>query len=202
MKNLLSLGLACSLLLALESKAAAAPLMADSKEVSAVEYLYADVSDANTILATIDSGLLSNYRGKDRAAWLQLYGRQRAELAKAMHGLPTSGLSDGDTRAIAAMRKQMEGFTGGETHFTPAAKCQDAARKDIAYLDIKSALVACFVQIGNNLNFEGGKINRISALDLLQEISDPRRRKAVFLLLCHCGEPSTATTSPTVPIAA
>jgi hypothetical protein len=181
MKNLLSLGLACSLLLALESKAADAPLPADSKEVSAVEYLYADVSDANTILATIDSGLLSNYRGKDRAAWLQLYGQQRAELAKAMHGLPTSGLSDGDTRAIAAMRKQMEGFTAGETHFTPAAKCQDAARKDIAYPDIKSALVACFVQIGNNLSFEGGKINRISALDLLQETSDPRRRKAVFL---------------------
>ncbi len=69
MKNLLSLSLACSLLLSPKSMSAEAGLMADSKKVSAVEYLYADVSDANSILGTIDSGLLSTYQGKDRAAW-------------------------------------------------------------------------------------------------------------------------------------
>jgi len=54
MKNLLSLGLACSLFLSFKSIGADAGVMADSKKVSAVEYLYADVSDTNTILATID----------------------------------------------------------------------------------------------------------------------------------------------------
>ena len=59
-----------------------AGLVADSKEVSATEYLYADVSDANTILATIDSGLLSSYQGKDRAAWERAFSSKRAKLTK------------------------------------------------------------------------------------------------------------------------
>jgi hypothetical protein len=180
MKHLLFL-VTCSLILSLKSIGADTALMADSKKVSAVEYLYADVSDANTILATIDSGLLSTYQGKDRAAWQEFYNAKHAKLAKELERLPTSGLSGGDTRAIAAMRKQMEAFTGGGALFHPAAKCQDAARKDIAYPVLKSALVACFVEIGNSLSFEGGKINRVTALDLLHETSDPGRRKAVFL---------------------
>ena len=180
MKNLLSLSLACSLLLWPKSVGADAALMADSKKVSVVEYLYADVSDANTILSTIDSGLLSTYQGKDRAAWEQFYRQGRAKLSKELGRFPTSGLSDRDSRAIAAMRKQMKAFTGGGAPFGPTVKCKDAGRKDIAYADLKSALVACFVEIGNRLDFEGGKINRVSALDLLHETSDSGRRKAVF----------------------
>jgi hypothetical protein len=180
MKNLLSLSMACSLLLSLTSMAGDAGLVADSKRVSTVEYLYADVSDANTILATIDSGLLSTYQGKDRAAWEQYYRTNRAKLAKQLGKLPASGFSDADTRAIAAMRKQVKAFTGGGALFSPAAKCQDATRKDIAYAELKAALVACFVEIGNSLSFEGGKINRVSALDLLHETSEASRRQAVF----------------------
>jgi len=181
MKTLLLLSLVCSLLVSPKSISADTVLMADSKKVSVVEYLYADVSDANSILATINSGLLSTYQGKDRAAWQQFYRKKRSKLAKELERLPTSGLSGGDSRAIAAMRKQMKAFTGGGALFSPVAKCQDAARKDIAYPALKSALVACFVEIGNSLSFEDGKINRVSALDLLHETSDPGRRKAVFL---------------------
>ena len=126
--RLLSLCLACSLLLSLKTFAADAGLVADSKKVATVEYLYADVSDANTILTTIDSGLLSSYQGKDRAAWKHFYSRKRVKLAKELEWLPTSGLSDGDTRAVAAMRKQMKSFTGGGALFGQATKCQDAAR--------------------------------------------------------------------------
>jgi hypothetical protein len=181
MKSLLSFSLACSLLLSSKSIGAGADLTAGSKKVSAVEYLYADVSDANTILGTIDSGLLSTYQGKDRAAWEQLYRKKRTKLARELEKLRASGLSGGDTRAIDAMRKQMKAFTVDGAPFSPAAKCKDAARKDIAHPDLKSALVACFVEIGNSLSFEGGKINRVSALDLLHETADPGRRKAVFL---------------------
>jgi hypothetical protein len=181
MKYLLPLGLACSLLFSLESLGADASLMADSNKVSTVEYLYADVSDANTVLATIDSGLLTTYQGRDRAAWQRFYDQNRAKLAKELERLPTSGLSERDRRAITAMRTQMKAFSGGGALFSPAAKCQDAPRKDIGYPKLKAALVACFVEIGNSLSFEGGKINRVSALDLLHEISEPDRRKAVFL---------------------
>src|SRR6516164_5990305 len=141
MKSLLLLSLACSLLVLPKAISADTGLMADSKKVSAVEYLYADVSDANTVLATIDSGLLSSYQGKGRAAWEQLYREKHAKLKKELQSLPTSGLSGGDARAIVAMRKQMQAFTAGGTLFSPAAKCQNAARKDIAYAELKSALV-------------------------------------------------------------
>jgi hypothetical protein len=173
--------------------------MADSKKVSAVEYLYAHVSDTNTILATIDSGLLSSYQSKDRAAWQRFYNEKRAKLAKELERLPTSGLSNGDTRAIAAMRKQMKAFTGGGALLSPGAKCQDTARKDIAYPHLKSALVACFVEIGNSLSFEGGKINRVSALELLHEISDPGRRKAVFLAFVPLWRAINGNNEPDSP---
>jgi hypothetical protein len=181
MKNLLLFSLACGLLVLPDSISADTGVGADSKKVSAVEYLYAEVRDANTILTTIDSGLLSTYEGKDRAAWQQFYREKRAKLEKELKTLPASGLSGGDSKAIATMRKQMKALTGGGALFSPSAKCRDATRKDIAYADLKSALVACFVEIGNSLSFEGGKINRVSALDLLHETSDPGRRKAVFL---------------------
>src|SRR5215831_461641 len=123
MKNLRFLVLACGLLLLSKSISADGGIRAGSKKVSAIEYLYADVSDANAILGTIDSGLLSTYQGKDRAAWEQFYRKKRDQLAKKLETLPGSGLSEGDTRAIAAMRKQMKAFTGGGALFSPTAKC-------------------------------------------------------------------------------
>jgi hypothetical protein len=199
MKNLLVLSLACGLLLSPESIGADAGRTAGSKKVSAVEYLYADVSDANTILGTIDSGLLSTYQGKDRAAWELFYRKKRTRLANELEKLPASRLSGEDTRAIAAMRKQMKAFTAGGALFSPAAKCQDAARKDIAFPDLKSALVACFVEVGNSLSFEGGKINRVSALDLLHETSDPVRRKAVFFAFVPLWQAINANNEPDSP---
>ena len=95
MKNLLSIGLACSLLVSPNSICEDSGLIADSKKVSVVEYLYADVSDANTILGTIDSGLLSTYQGKDRAAWEQLYRKKRAKLAKELRGRPAPDSPEG-----------------------------------------------------------------------------------------------------------
>jgi hypothetical protein len=181
MKEVLFACLACSLVVSAKSFPANGDLVADSKLVSAVEYLYADVSDANTILAAIDSGLLASYQGKDRAAWEQYYKTSNARLAKQLAALPSQGVSVRDGQAIAAMKKQTQAFAGGGALFSPKAQCKDAIRKDLAYHELKSALVACFVEIGNNLSFEGGRINRVSALDLLHETADPARRKAVFL---------------------
>ena len=199
MKSLLSLGLACGLLISFESMGADARFVADSNQVSAVEYLYADVSDANTILAAIDSGLLSRYRGKDRAGWEEVYRKKGAQLADALQNLPSAGLTGRDARAIAAMHKQLKAFTGGGALFSPADKCQDATRKDLAYLPLKSAVVACFVEIGNSLSFEGGKINRVSALDLLHETSEPARRKAVFLAFVPLWQAINGNNEPDSP---
>src|SRR6476661_1975635 len=86
MKQVLSACLACSLIFSLQSVAASDSLLADSKAVSAVEYLYADASDANTILAAIDSGLLKDYEGKDHAAWQKIYDAKRTQLATELDG--------------------------------------------------------------------------------------------------------------------
>jgi hypothetical protein len=199
MNNLLSLTLACTLLLSPNSTRADASATDNAEKVSTVENLYAEVSDANTILGAIDSGLVTTYQGKDRAAWREFYRTKRAELAKQLDTLPASGLSDADTRAIAAMRKQMKSFKGGGALFSPAAKCQDSSRKDIAYAELKAALVACFVEIGNSLDFEGAKINRVSALDLLHETSDPARRKAAFLAFVPLWRAINANNEPDSP---
>lgn len=180
MKHVLSACLACSLIFSLKSVAASDSLLADSKAVSAVEYLYADASDANTILAAIDSGLLKDYEGKDHAAWQKIYDAKHTQLATELDGLSASGLTARDNRAVTAMRKQAQAFSGGGALFSPKASCKDAPRKDLPYHELKAALVACFVEIGNNLAFEDSKINRVSALDLLHEIPEPARRKAVF----------------------
>jgi hypothetical protein len=173
-------------------------LTADSRKVAAVESLYAQASDASTILATIDSGLVKGYQGRDRAAWQKSYSEKRARLVRELDTLP-SGLSERDTRAIAAMRSQLQAFTGGAAPSGAAAKCRDASRKDLAYPDLKAALVGCFVEIGNNLSFEGGRINRVSALDLLHETSDPARRKAVFLAFVPLWQALNGNDEPDSP---
>src|SRR5581483_6644404 len=71
--------------------------------------------------------------------------------------------------------------------------------KDLSYPNLKSALVACFVEIGNNLSFEGGKINRVSALDLLHETSDPARRKAVFYAFVPLWQALNGNDEPDSP---
>ncbi len=168
-------------------------------DVEAIESVYADVSDANSILRTIDSGLLNTYRGKDRAAWEQVYRTKRAELERKLETLSGSGLSGEDTSAIAAMRKQMKAFTAGGALSGSSSKCQDAARKDTAYAELKAALVACFAEIGNNLSFEGSTINRVSALELLSETSDPVRRKAVFFAFIPLWQAINGKNEPDSP---
>ena len=81
------------------------------------------------------------------------------------------------------MRKQLQTFTGGGAISSPAAKCQGALpAKDLAYSETKAALVACFVEIGDDLSFDGGKINRVSALDLLHETRSSPTQDRILVL--------------------
>src|SRR5215471_545694 len=51
----------------------------------------------------------------------------------------------------------------------------------------------------NSLSFEGGKINRVSALDLLHETSDPGRRKAVFFAFVPLWRAINGNNEPDSP---
>jgi hypothetical protein len=192
--------LACLFLLAGFTSAAIAGMTADSKQVADVENIYADLSDASSIITTIDSGLFASYRGQDRAAWERLYREKRREFSERLSKLPSRGLSENDAAAIAAMRKQFAALS--ETISAPSTrqgKCQDAHRKDQDYASLRTALLDCFSENANNVSFEGGKINRQSALDLLHEIEEPERRKAVFMALAPLWQAINGNNEPDSP---
>jgi hypothetical protein len=184
MTNSVTKYLGCIFLLVCFTPCAIAGMMADSKQVADVENIYADLNDAFSIITTIDSGLFTSYRGKDRAAWEQLYREKRKEFSERLAKLSSHGISESDASALSAMRKQFATFSETiSAPFSPGGECQDARRKDQDYASLRKALLVCFTENANNVSFEGEKINRQSVLDLLHEIEEPARRKAVFLAL-------------------
>lgn len=175
-------------------------MTADSKQVGEVENIYGDVTDAASVITTIDSGLFTSYRGKDRAAWEKVYREKRSEFSERVAKLPAEGLSENDSKAVATMRKQFA--TLSETisaPFSPGGKCQEASRKDLDYAALRTALLVCFTENANNVMFEGEKINRQSVLDLLHEIDEPERRKAVFLALAPLWHAINGNNEPDSP---
>lgn len=190
----------CAILLACLTPAAIAGMTADSRRVAEVENIYADLNDAFSIITTIDSGLFTSYRGRDRAAWDQVYREKRKEFSARAAKLPRHGLSENDTQALAAMRKQFAALSEPiSPPFSPEGKCADASRKDQDYASLRKALLVCFTEHANNVSFEGGTINRQSALDLLHEIEEPERRKAVFMALAPLWHALNGNNEPDSP---
>ena len=161
-----------------------AGVVADSPKVAKTESIYADLNDAASIMATIDSGLFASYQGKDRVAWLGVYQQKRKQLAQSLSELPKQGLSATDAKAIEVMRTQLQSFHEDvSAPFSPHGNCQDAKRRDLDYAAMRAALTVCIIENDSTMKFEGQNINRQSALDLLHELPQAERRKAVFLAL-------------------
>jgi oligoendopeptidase F len=68
-----------------------------------------------------------------------------------------------------------------EGSLAPSDKCEDAQRNDIEYAAMREALYACFGSLSNSLDFEGQKVTRVGALDLLTRMDESKRRKELFL---------------------
>jgi len=153
--------------------------------VARTEAVYADAMDAAAAVETIDSGLTRRYGGRDRRGWERLYGQKRTEFLALLAKLPKQGLGEIDARAIAVMRTRIENspvnLERAPHSLKPAGRCNDAARKDLDFGALRDALYACFDEIGNRLEFEGGRLTRVSALDRLARIEEPARRKTLFL---------------------
>ena len=179
---------------------ASASLTADSKKVSELENIYADVSDAVTVIGAIDSGLFASYRGHDRTAWDKEYHQKRKDLAERLSKLQAQSLSASDAKAVTAMRTQLALFPETiSAPFSPNNHCQDAGRKDLDYTSLRKSLVSCFVEIGGNMSFENGKINRQTALDLLHELPEPERRREVFTSLGPLWKAINGNNEPDSP---
>lgn len=145
------------------------------------EAAYADWLDASYALATIAAGPASDVDGLGRAAWETRRDRAATRIRSALAALgPTPRGERG--RLAALITRGLE-----SPPYQPAAPTGDTERAcagtSDATLDRKAlsaALYACFERYGNHLAFEGRNVVRTTALELLQELPDTARRRALF----------------------
>jgi hypothetical protein len=165
----------------------ARPAPADAALVL-TECEYADWLDATSAVSTIDSGLMTQVAGRNRAQWDARRRKLQARLSSDLESLDASRLGEQDARALAAMR---DGLVANALEAVQSAPGVDAAPKcadrnqpettDPAPLEL--ALYACFDEIGDHIAFQGGFLVRTTALQSLQEIDDANERKRLFFAL-------------------
>jgi hypothetical protein len=153
-----------------------------SAAVAQAEVIYADLADSYGIISTIDSGLFATYQGKDRAAWERVYGEKRKQLVEKLSKISASSLSPLDARALDVMKRHLgddfpEQFRDENA---PPEHCQDAQHQNLSVASLEGALSACFIELGNNIDFEGKRVTRVSAFGMLEEINEQERRKKLF----------------------
>jgi len=167
--------------------------------VAATEIIYADLLDANGALSSIDSGLMKSYDGKDRESWKRTYREKRNALVAHLAKLPTDGVSRANARAVTLMRASLSDFPADGSTLSPTGKCGDSQNPGLAYDALRAALYSCFDELANNLQFEGGTVNRVSAFSLLEQIKEPQRRKKLFLAFNPLWEAINAKDQPDSP---
>jgi hypothetical protein len=153
-----------------------------SAAVAEADAIYADLADSYGILSTIDSDLFATYQGKDRAAWERVYSEKRKQLTEKLSKISASSLSPADARALEVMNRHLrdnfpEQFSDQNA---PPEHCQDAQRQDISMESLEGALHSCFTERGNNIEFEGKRFTRVSAMDMLEVIGEEEKRKKLF----------------------
>jgi hypothetical protein len=148
--------------------------------LNGIESAYADFNDASGAIGLIESGLQQSYQGKTRSDWVRLQQQAREEVQRGLKELAARDLAPLDRRAIDVMRNSMADADESGS-LAPAGKCEDAQRKNIGYAALREALYACFRTLSNSLEFEGEKVTRVGALDLLTRMDERERRKKLFM---------------------
>ena len=152
--------------------------------VTALEEVYADFNDAYGAVALIDSDPITyaqqSYADRSRAAWESQYVQERAQLFAA---LPEAlkGAAGVEVRAVQVMQQALEDSTPTPESLAPTGHCQDAQHTELAQAPLQEALYACFAELANSLQFEGRRVTRVAAFDLLTRMPEPARRKALFM---------------------
>ena len=184
-----------ALLLPLLSTAATA----DDRAVLEAEEVFANFLDAYGAVETIDSGLLTLVDGSDRATWQKRRDDAVTQLTTALKRLTATKLTPSDVRVVRHMSATFEELSDPGSSMAPARKCADAAKPENDVDVLQETIYACFDQVGNRLMFEGERITRSGALQRLQEIEEPVRRKALFMAMAPLWEAvngKNETTSP------
>jgi hypothetical protein len=149
--------------------------------VAATEQAFLDYLDAVGGVAFIESGKVDRFEGRDLTSWQRLARERRDALAKGLAEVGSSKLASDDSRAVEAMRKSLDALAAdAPTAGVREQACKDAERRDADFGALRAALVSCYAEYGDRLQFEGGVVDRGSALQLLHVIEEPARRKALF----------------------
>ena len=158
--------------------ALAAPAGA-GEDLARIEQAYADMNDALGAVTLIDSGYAATHGGRDRDAWSRELEARRSAVRTGLAALEPGGLSSEDQRAVRLMGEAVQP-SDASAGLAPVARCADASLPGLSYTALSAALVACFDEYGNNIEFEGQRYTRVAAFDLLARIEEPARRKALF----------------------
>lgn len=172
---------------------------ADVPAVLETEQIFADFLDAHGAVETIDSGWVAKIDGEDRAVWQRRRDQARAELDARLKKLEDEKLPAPEARVVSKMRGTFNELNDPGASMAPDQKCQDARRPDRDVDALQTALYACFDEIGNHLVFEGKQITRGGALQQLQAIEEPARRKAQFMAMAPLWEAVNGKNEPDSP---
>jgi hypothetical protein len=146
------------------------------------EAIFLDFLDAHGAVGAIDSGLWPDFKGRSRESWDAAVKDRHRALTDQLAALDVEKLSAADQAALAAMRVTLAdwGDPSPAVANTPdGPKCADRNDAKLDYEGLSSALAACYREIGNNLKFENGTIDRGGALGLWYDLEEPERRKAL-----------------------
>ncbi len=169
-------------------------------QLHSIEQVYADFLDSHGAIEAIDSGLQAQVSGHGRRFW----SRRNSELIKYLliefNKLSNRPLNSTEYRAFLSMRRTFAELTAaGSESSAPNARCSESSNQQASQGELRAALYACFDSLGNQIEFEGERFTRVAALQLLQEIPEPARRKALFLAMLPLWQAINAGNEPSSP---
>src|SRR5688500_10549511 len=146
------------------------------------EAIFLDFLDAHGAVGAIDSGLWPYFKGRGRESWDAAVKDRHRALMDELAALDVEKLSSEDHTALAAMRVTLADWgdpSPAVANAPDGPTCKDRDDPKLDYEGLSSALAACYREIGNNLKFEDGTIDRGGALGLWYDLEEPERRKAL-----------------------
>jgi hypothetical protein len=152
------------------------------QSVTELERHFADFLDAHGARETIDSGLIDEIEGRDRETWHRVREDQARAVAAGLERLESRKLPPEDARLVRSMRATFDELAGAGS-MAPSRRCADRADANLDVDALEEALYACFDEVGNHIRFEAREVTRSGALQMLQEIAEPARRKALFMAM-------------------
>jgi hypothetical protein len=193
--------LSCILIAAAATAAAEKP-PAPASPLAPAETLFLDFLDAANAVGAIDSGLWPTFKDRDRASWAAAEKDLHAKLLASLAALDPAKLDPADQKALAAMRVTLADYGDPSPAVANAPggpACKDRDDPKLDYEGLSAALAACYREIGNQLKFEDGTIDRGGALGLLGDLEEPERRKALHEAFVPLWQALNGNNEPTSP---